>query len=156
MYSGNKVVISWIVSIGFVGMPEFMSSKTFALCRQRSFLHGPAGIRSDEEKENNFFGRVSFMDAALLLEYGWVLLVLIGLEGILAADNALVMAVMVKHLPEEKRKKALFYGLAGAFVLRFWLFIRHFIFGQRMAGSSDWRDLFAVYLSKPLIEKICI
>ncbi|MGG1345573.1 TerC family protein [Bacillus subtilis] len=59
------------------------------------------------------------MDAALLLEYGWVLLVLIGLEGILAADNALVMAVMVKHLPEEKRKKALFYGLAGAFVLRF-------------------------------------
>ncbi len=113
MYSGNKVVISWIVSIGFVGMPEFMSSKTFALCRQRSFLHGPAGIRSDEEKENNFFGRVSFMDAALLLEYGWVLLVLIGLEGILAADNALVMAVMVKHLPEEKRKKALFYGLAG-------------------------------------------
>ncbi|KUP33252.1 MULTISPECIES: TerC family protein [Bacillus] len=59
------------------------------------------------------------MDAALLLEYGWVLLVLIGLEGILAADNALVMAVMVKHLPEEQRKKALFYGLAGAFVLRF-------------------------------------
>ena len=26
---------------------------------------------------------------------------------------------MVKHLPEEKRKKALFYGLAGAFVFRF-------------------------------------
>ncbi|GAB2542301.1 YkoY family integral membrane protein [Gracilibacillus alcaliphilus] len=55
----------------------------------------------------------------LLLEYGWVLLVLIGLEGILAADNALVLAIMVKHLPEEKRKRALFYGLAGAFVLRF-------------------------------------
>jgi predicted tellurium resistance membrane protein TerC len=34
------------------------------------------------------------------------------LEGILAADNALVMAVMVKHLPEKQRKKALFYGLA--------------------------------------------
>lgn len=32
------------------------------------------------------------MDAAIILEYGWVLLVLIGLEGILAADNALVMA----------------------------------------------------------------
>ncbi|GAA0382277.1 TerC family protein [Bacillus horti] len=59
------------------------------------------------------------MEASLLLEYGWVLLVLIALEGILAADNALVMAVMVKHLPEEQRKKALFYGLAGAFVLRF-------------------------------------
>ncbi|ATH95271.1 membrane protein [Bacillus glycinifermentans] len=59
------------------------------------------------------------MDAALLLEYGWVLLILVGLEGILAADNALVMAVMVKHLPEKERKKALFYGLAGAFVMRF-------------------------------------
>lgn len=58
------------------------------------------------------------MDITLLLEYAWVLLVLIALEGILAADNALVMAIMVKHLPEEQRKKALFYGLAGAFVFR--------------------------------------
>ncbi|TDQ35424.1 TerC family protein [Aureibacillus halotolerans] len=58
------------------------------------------------------------MDVTLLLEYGWVLLVIIGLEGILAADNALVMAIMVKHLPEKQRKKALFYGLAGAFVFR--------------------------------------
>lgn len=59
------------------------------------------------------------MEVPLLLEYGWVLLVLIGLEGLLAADNALVLAIMVKHLPEEKRKKSLFYGLAGAFVIRF-------------------------------------
>jgi YkoY family integral membrane protein len=59
------------------------------------------------------------MEIALLLEYGWVLLILIALEGVLAADNALVIATMVKHLPEEKRKKALFYGLAGAFVFRF-------------------------------------
>ncbi|MGE6631118.1 TerC family protein [Bacillus sp. NPDC077027] len=59
------------------------------------------------------------MDATIILEYGWVLLVLIGLEGILAADNALVMAVMVKHLPEQQRKRALFYGLAGAFIMRF-------------------------------------
>ena len=55
----------------------------------------------------------------LLLEYGWVLLVLVALEGLLAADNAVVMAVMVKHLPHEERKKALFYGLLGAFVMRF-------------------------------------
>ncbi|GIP02697.1 MULTISPECIES: TerC family protein [Paenibacillus] len=54
----------------------------------------------------------------LLLEYGWVLLVLIALEGLLAADNALVLAIMVKHLPENQRKKALFYGLLGAFVFR--------------------------------------
>lgn len=59
------------------------------------------------------------MDFGLLLEYGWVLIVLIALEGLLAADNALVLAIMVKHLPENQRKKALFYGLAGAFVFRF-------------------------------------
>lgn len=46
------------------------------------------------------------MDVSLLLEYGWVLLILIALEGILAADNALVLAIMVKHLPEEKRKES--------------------------------------------------
>lgn len=56
---------------------------------------------------------------AILLEYGWVLLVLIVLEGLLAADNAVVMAVMVKHLPREQQKKALFYGLMGAFIFRF-------------------------------------
>lgn len=59
------------------------------------------------------------MELSLLLEYGWVLLILIVLEGLLAADNALVLAIMVKDLSEEKRRKALFYGLAGAFVLRF-------------------------------------
>ncbi|MGL4522710.1 MAG: TerC family protein [Bacilli bacterium] len=59
------------------------------------------------------------MDWGLIVEYGWVLLVLIGLEGILAADNALVLAIMVKHLPEAERKKALFYGLMGAFIFRF-------------------------------------
>ncbi len=56
---------------------------------------------------------------AVFLEYAWVLLVLVGLEGLLAADNAVVMAVMVKHLPKDQQKKALFYGLLGAFVFRF-------------------------------------
>ncbi|SEI75657.1 integral membrane protein, YkoY family [Bhargavaea ginsengi] len=56
---------------------------------------------------------------AILLEYAWVLVVLVVLEGLLAADNAVVMAVMVKHLPLKQRKKALFYGLLGAFVFRF-------------------------------------
>ncbi|MCR2820931.1 TerC family protein [Lederbergia panacisoli] len=59
------------------------------------------------------------MELSMMLEYGWVFLVLVGLEGILAADNAVVMAVMVKHLPENLRKKALFYGLLGAFIFRF-------------------------------------
>jgi len=56
---------------------------------------------------------------AILLEYAWVLIVLIVLEGLLAADNAVVMAVMVKHLPKEQQQKALLYGLVGAFIFRF-------------------------------------
>lgn len=56
---------------------------------------------------------------AIILEYAWVLVVLIVLEGLLAADNAVVMAVMVKHLPRDQQRKALFYGLLGAFVFRF-------------------------------------
>ncbi len=56
---------------------------------------------------------------AIILEYLWVLIVLVVLEGLLAADNAVVMAVMVKHLPREQQKKALFYGLLGAFIFRF-------------------------------------
>ena len=59
------------------------------------------------------------MDTSILFEYGTVLLLLVILEGLLAADNAIVMAVMVKHLPDEQRKKALFYGLLGALVFRF-------------------------------------
>jgi YkoY family integral membrane protein len=43
---------------------------------------------------------------------------LILLEGVLSADNALVMAVMVLGLPDEQRKKALSYGLIGAFAFR--------------------------------------
>jgi YkoY family integral membrane protein len=43
---------------------------------------------------------------------------LVLLEGVLSADNALVMAVMVLGLPEDRRKKALSYGLIGAFAFR--------------------------------------
>jgi YkoY family integral membrane protein len=74
------------------------------------------------------------------------------LEGLLSADNAMVLALMVKHLPKAQQKKALLFGLGGAFgfrliailfatiVLKFWwlqsfgaaylLFvsIKHFIF----------------------------
>ena len=43
---------------------------------------------------------------------------LIALEGLLSADNALVMAIMVLGLPKNQHKKALHYGLVGAFVFR--------------------------------------
>lgn len=86
---------------------------------------------------------------------------LVILEGLLSADNALVLAVMVKHLPEKQRRKALFYGLLGAYVFRFiaigigvflielwwvkvlgagylaWLSIKYFIDKKREADAED-------------------
>ncbi|MDR1191189.1 MAG: hypothetical protein LBK60_05930 [Verrucomicrobiales bacterium] len=48
-----------------------------------------------------------------------VILTLAGLEIILSADNAVVLAVLAKQLKPELQRRALFYGIAGAFVLRF-------------------------------------
>ena len=55
----------------------------------------------------------------LWLEYAWTLFILIGLEGLLSADNALVLAVIAKHLPENQKRRAINYGIIVAFVLRF-------------------------------------
>ncbi|OCA88748.1 TerC family protein [Pseudobacillus wudalianchiensis] len=86
---------------------------------------------------------------------------LVILEGLLSADNALVLAVMVKHLPPKQRKKALFYGLIGAYAFRFiaigigvfliklwwvkilgaaylaWLSIKYFIDKSKGGGDDD-------------------
>jgi len=43
---------------------------------------------------------------------------LVILEGLLSADNALVLAVMILGLPRVDQKKALRYGLVGAFAFR--------------------------------------
>lgn len=56
---------------------------------------------------------------SLWLEYAWALLILIGLEGLLSADNALVLAVIAKHLPENQKKRAINYGIIMAFFFRF-------------------------------------
>lgn len=46
------------------------------------------------------------------------ILLLVLLEGLLSADNALVLAIMVSVLPKVQQKKALLYGMAGAIVFR--------------------------------------
>jgi len=100
---------------------------------------------------------------------------LVILEGLLSADNALVLAVMVRHLPKKQQKKALFYGLLGAYAFRFlaiglgvflikitwikvlggayllWLSISHFV---KKSGDDEvenkpmgfWRTVLAVEL----------
>jgi YkoY family integral membrane protein len=43
---------------------------------------------------------------------------LVLLEGLLSADNALVLAILVLGLPREQQARALRYGIVGAFVFR--------------------------------------
>jgi len=45
-------------------------------------------------------------------------LTLAALEGILSVDNSLVLAILVRSLPKEQQKKALAYGILGAFIFR--------------------------------------
>jgi len=43
---------------------------------------------------------------------------LVALEGMLSVDNAMVLAVLVLGLPKRQQRKALRYGMGGAFVFR--------------------------------------
>ena len=47
-----------------------------------------------------------------------IFLNIIILEIVLSIDNAAVLAAMVKELPKEQQKKALTYGIAGAYIFR--------------------------------------
>jgi YkoY family integral membrane protein len=44
---------------------------------------------------------------------------LVVLEGVLSIDNALVLGLLAKRLPKRQQKRALMYGLLGAFLFRF-------------------------------------
>ena len=47
-----------------------------------------------------------------------IVALLVALEGLLSADNAMVLAVLVLGLPKHEQRKALQYGIIGAFVFR--------------------------------------
>lgn len=67
---------------------------------------------------------------------------LLGLEILLSADNAIILAVLVRHLKPELQKKALFYGLAGAFFFRGLAII----FAVKIAGLWWCQLIGAAYL----------
>ncbi len=49
----------------------------------------------------------------------WYILVLAFFEGLLSADNAIVLALMVRHLPKSEQRRVLYYGIWGAVGFRF-------------------------------------
>lgn len=78
---------------------------------------------------------------------GWTtiigaVLTLVVLEGLLSADNALVLAVMVRHLPKDQQKRALRYGIVGAFVFR----LIAVVFASLLLGFWWLKVLGGVYL----------
>ena len=97
----------------------------------------------------------------MFLDYAATVLTLVVLEGLLSVDNALVLALLVRHLPEAERGRALRIGLIGAFafraigvalavwLIRVWyvkaigaawllfLSIRHFVFPKRKTAGGE-------------------
>ena len=90
-----------------------------------------------------------------------IVLLLVALEGVLSVDNALVLSLLAKKLPEDQRPKALTYGLVGALVFRFaalagatfllkwtvfkaigglyllWVAFKHFVLDRRHPDHGD-------------------
>jgi YkoY family integral membrane protein len=48
----------------------------------------------------------------------FLVLLLVFFEGVLSLDNAIVLGLLAKRLPKEQQKRALTYGMVGAFVFR--------------------------------------
>ena len=67
-----------------------------------------------------FFG--GLLESKLVPNVEWsdliTILLLIGLEGVLSADNAMVLAVRVLGLPKHQQNQALRYGMVSAFTMR--------------------------------------
>jgi YkoY family integral membrane protein len=64
------------------------------------------------------------------------------LEGILSVDNALVLAILVRHLPPEQRRRGLTYGLVGAFAFR----VLAIIFAASLIKFVAFKFVGGVYL----------
>lgn len=48
-----------------------------------------------------------------------VILTIVLMECALSVDNAAALATLVKHLPDGEKRKALRYGIIGAYAFRF-------------------------------------
>lgn len=72
----------------------------------------------------------------------FTILTLALLEGILSVDNALVLAILVKPLPEDQRKKALRWGIWGAFAFR----LLAVIFATYLVQFSAFKLIGGAYL----------
>ncbi len=59
-----------------------------------------------------------FMDTATMMTEGWALLEILAIDVALSGDNAIAVGLVAAGLPAEQRKKVIFWGMAGAVILR--------------------------------------
>ena len=59
-----------------------------------------------------------FMDTATMMTEGWALLEILAIDVALSGDNAIAVGLAAAGLPAEQRKKVIFWGMAGAVILR--------------------------------------
>ncbi len=64
------------------------------------------------------------------------------LEGILSVDNSLVLAILVRTLPKQEQKRALIYGIAGAFFFR----VLALVFAAHMMRFAAFKVIGGGYL----------
>jgi YkoY family integral membrane protein len=77
---------------------------------------------------------------------------LIALEGLLSADNAIVLAVMVRPLPRRLQKRALLYGLIGGYVMRA-LMLLFVTYLAQLWWAQIGGGIYLVYLSIQHVRK---
>ena len=75
------------------------------------------------------------------------------LEGLLSADNALVLAMLVLGLPRHEQRKALRYGIVGAFAFRILATLLAVHLLQVGMGQADRRRLPAVSVLQAFLRQ---
>ena len=68
----------------------------------------------------------------------WYIGVLAFFEGLLSADNAIVLALMVRHLPKAEQRRVLYYGIWGAVGFRFIALLLAAILIKVLALQGHW------------------
>ncbi len=93
------------------------------------------------------------MEVSILLEYGWVLLVLIAIEGLLAADNA-----RTRHNGETslggQEEKSIILWTGRSLCPSLWGTVHYLIPGRCMAGPGDWCPLSLVYVNQSYFSEV--
>ena len=137
-------------------------------------------LREISQGFSELFSVSYFMDAISNPANWGIIGALIILEGLLSADNALVLAIMVKHLPGKQKRKALFYGILGAIGFRLlaigfgaylikiwwikilgsiylsWLVIRYFFFKEKDDNKISGENSYSFWRTVLAVEMVDI